>query len=135
VEGGDTGLRRTAVVLRDAALRAAACNRTQEPSVNHARELKRKENPAMLRSFAVLSGLAVAALLVPSAVDAGVQSPLAASRSGQASVVEPAQFWDLGRCRAWRRECAERWGWRSERWHRCLARHGCERHRYGDRWD
>ena len=38
----------------------------------------------MLRSLAVLSGLAVATLLVPSAVDAGVQSPLAASRSGQA---------------------------------------------------
>jgi hypothetical protein len=45
------------------------------------------------------------------------------------------QWWDIGRCRAWRRECAQRWGWRSDRWYRCLARHGCERHRYGDRWD
>ena len=89
----------------------------------------------MLRSFAVLSGLAVAALLVPSAVNAGVQSPLLTSRSGPTTAVEQVQFWDIGRCRAWRRECADRWGWRTGRWYRCLARHGCDRHRYGDRWD
>jgi hypothetical protein len=89
----------------------------------------------MLRSFAVLSGLVAAALLAPAPADASVQSPFAASRPGQVSVVEQAQFWDIGRCRSWRRECADRWGWRTGRWYRCLARHGCDRHRYGDRWD
>ncbi len=34
----------------------------------------------------------------------------------------PVQF---GRCRAWRLECAERWGWRTPRFFRCMARHGC----------
>jgi hypothetical protein len=50
------------------------------------------------------------------------------------SIVEKAQ-WDIRRCRAWRHECAERQGWGTERFRRCLARHGCEHHRYGDRWD
>lgn len=29
------------------------------------------------------------------------------------------------RCGYWRHECADRWGWRSFRFERCLARHGC----------
>ena len=89
----------------------------------------------MLRTIVALSGLAVAAMIAPSAVIAGAASPSTTLLAPQAPVVEQAQFWDIGRCRAWRRECADRWGWRSERWYRCLARHGCERHRYGDRWD
>jgi len=89
----------------------------------------------MLCRFTFLSGLAVAAVLMPSAVFAGAQSPLTGLTADSPSLVQHAQYWDLGRCRAWRRECADRWGWRTERWHRCLARRGCERHRYGDRWD
>jgi hypothetical protein len=30
-----------------------------------------------------------------------------------------------GYCRAWRHECAERWGWGGWGFRRCLARHGC----------
>ena len=30
-----------------------------------------------------------------------------------------------GYCRSWRHECAERWGWGTWRFNRCLARHGC----------
>lgn len=30
-----------------------------------------------------------------------------------------------GYCRAWRHECADRWGWGTWRFQRCLARHGC----------
>jgi hypothetical protein len=30
-----------------------------------------------------------------------------------------------GRCRAWRNECADRWGWGGPRFRRCLWRHGC----------
>ena len=88
----------------------------------------------MLRTLTVVSGLAAAALFSPTAVVAGALPP-AAPAGVEAAGVQPAQFWDIRRCRAWRRECADRWGWRTERWYRCLARHGCERHRYGDRWD
>ena len=28
-------------------------------------------------------------------------------------------------CRRWRHECADRWGWRTPGYFRCLARHGC----------
>lgn len=30
-----------------------------------------------------------------------------------------------GRCYAWRHECADRWGWGTRKFHRCLVRHGC----------
>lgn len=33
--------------------------------------------------------------------------------------------WGFGQCRAWRRECAARWGWGGPRYNRCLWRHGC----------
>lgn len=29
------------------------------------------------------------------------------------------------RCRNWRHECADRFGWRSWRFDRCMRRHGC----------
>jgi hypothetical protein len=38
-------------------------------------------------------------------------------------LVEKAQWG--GRCRAWRHECARRWGWGGYRFRRCLDRHGC----------
>jgi hypothetical protein len=30
-----------------------------------------------------------------------------------------------GRCKSWRHECADRWGWGGRRFERCLDRHGC----------
>src|SRR5262249_38824624 len=89
----------------------------------------------MSRIRTALFGLTAAALLAPAAAFAGAEGPLVTVPRAQSSLVEQVQWWDLGRCRSWRRECADRWGWRTERWYRCLARHGCERHRYGDRWD
>ena len=89
----------------------------------------------MSRIRTVLFGLTAAAVLAPAAAFAGAEAPLVTVPRAQSSLVEQVQWWDLGRCRTWRRECADRWGWRTERWYRCLARHGCERHRYGDRWD
>lgn len=29
------------------------------------------------------------------------------------------------RCRAWHNECADRWGWGTWRFRRCVIRHGC----------
>jgi hypothetical protein len=80
--------------------------------------------------LSVASILLAAAIAVPSAI----ASPTLPPSEQVTSAVEKAQ-WDMRRCRAWRHECAERQGWGTERFHRCLARHGCERHRYGDRWD
>ncbi len=83
----------------------------------------------MVRKLAIGLGL----LTLVASAQAAPQLP--AQSTGNTPLLQQAQYWDVGRCRAWRRECAERWGWRSDRWHRCLARHGCDRHRYGDRWD
>lgn len=30
-----------------------------------------------------------------------------------------------GYCRRWRHECADRWGWGTWQFRRCLRRHGC----------
>ncbi|KAB2919622.1 MAG: hypothetical protein F9K29_04710 [Hyphomicrobiaceae bacterium] len=30
-----------------------------------------------------------------------------------------------GHCRHWRNVCADRWGWHTRGYHRCLWRHGC----------
>jgi hypothetical protein len=46
----------------------------------------------------------------------------AISDGSSVSSVEQVQW---RRCRAWRRECASRWGWGGSRFRRCLARHGC----------
>jgi hypothetical protein len=89
----------------------------------------------MRSKLSLLSALVAASVLVPSSVLAAGQSPLAGVTADSPHLVQQAQFWDIGRCRAWRHECADRWGWRTARWHRCLARHGCGRFRYGDRWD
>jgi hypothetical protein len=86
-----------------------------------------------MTKLSVASIMLAAALLLPASV--ATAGPAPALDRPTASLIEKAQFWDVRRCRAWRRECADRWGWRTERFHRCLARHGCERHRYGDRWD
>jgi hypothetical protein len=87
----------------------------------------------MLARFALLSGLAVVGVFGAPMASAAPQAPSLSVEN--AGVVQQAQWWDIDRCRAWRRECADRWGWGSERFHRCLWRHGCERHRYYDRWD
>ena len=81
--------------------------------------------------LAIASILLATAATIPSAI-AGPNLPPSEQAS---SMVEQAQYWDIRRCRAWRSECADRQGWGSRGFHRCLERHGCERHRYGDRWD
>jgi hypothetical protein len=52
------------------------------------------------------------------------QSPVPAINGAEGTLLHKAQ-WGYGRCRAWRHECAARWGWRSPRYFRCVARHGC----------
>lgn len=40
----------------------------------------------------------------------------------KSTLLEPIAY---DRCRAWRHECAHRWGWNTWRYHRCLRFHGC----------
>lgn len=64
-------------------------------------------------------------------------SPLAAagpqSHAQNAAVLEQIDFRDryhrrkFSRCSYWRAECADRWGWGTWRFHRCLIRHACGR--------
>ena len=65
--------------------------------------------------------LVLAAAVSPaSAVTIGPHSKSPAATED--SLVQLAQF---PYCRAVRRECAERWGWRTQRFYFCLERRGC----------
>jgi hypothetical protein len=78
----------------------------------------------------MLGKIALAAGLMTLGVLAAPQTPSAAPIStptllgSDTSVVQPVR-WRGGRCRYWRHECAERWGWGTPRYYRCLWRHDC----------
>lgn len=77
----------------------------------------------MITKITLAAGLlALGLLAVPQMSNAASFSPVPGSSAGENSLVETVQW--RGRCRAWRNECARRWGggWR---YRRCLARHGC----------
>lgn len=92
--------------------------------------------------------VAIGTLAVGSAANAAPLAPLApitseyqSTASGAGPLVQPAQYYRpwrrgwgpgygygprrFGRCGAWRRECAYRWGWGGPGFRRCLWRHGC----------
>jgi hypothetical protein len=79
----------------------------------------------MFTKLSLAAGLVLAAAtLVPAGVSAAPQSPLPGVVAVDGALVQKVQ-WGYGRCRAWRHECAARWGWRSPQFFRCLGRHGC----------
>ena len=57
-----------------------------------------------------------------SAAPAMPQSTIADLATDPGALLQKVQF---RHCRYWHRECAERWGWRTRMYYRCLARHGC----------
>ena len=79
----------------------------------------------MFAKLSLAAGLMLAAAtLAPMGASAAApQSPLTGVIAADGTLVQKTQFY--GRCRAWRHECAARWGWRSPQFFRCLARHGC----------
>ena len=104
----------------------------------------------MPRKFMSLLGLCVAAaLLVPAGASAATLPAGTAKIAEGTSAIEKTNYrrhhhhwrrhhhhphrWHhyhrydggYGRCRAWRHECASRWGWGGHGFHRCLWRHGC----------
>ena len=87
----------------------------------------------MLPKLPLLSALFLAAgTLVPLSSSAATLSPARslAVAGIEGSLTEKAQWGD--RCRWVRRRCAERWGWGTWEFRRCVARRGCGRYR---RWD
>src|SRR5215468_5335869 len=93
-------------------------------------------------------GGALAAATFLAAAPASFAGPMAVAPPVEASLVQPAQSWrwrrdDDDRDRYWRRdrdwrydgywrrcrrmrhECAERWGWGTWEFRRCVRRHGC----------
>lgn len=78
----------------------------------------------MLAKLSLATGLMLAAAAFAPGASAAptAQSMLPGVLATDGSLVQKAQW---GRCRAWREECAARWGWRTPGYFRCLARHGC----------
>ncbi len=72
-----------------------------------------------LAALALGAGLLITTSTVQAAPISAPQTPLVAGKS----LLEPVQYG--GRCRAWRRTCAYRWGWGGPRFRRCMRNHGC----------
>jgi len=86
------------------------------------------EQTHMLTKFSLAACLVLAAAtLAPVGAGAAApQSQIPAVVAADRGLIQKAQWgWGYGRCHAWRRECAARWGWRTPGFFRCLARHGC----------
>jgi hypothetical protein len=73
----------------------------------------------------LLAATAVAGFAMAAAVSGAQAAPLGLSLKAPAaqSLAEKVDYRD--RCVHQRRECAERWGWRTWRWRRCVIAHGC----------
>jgi hypothetical protein len=76
------------------------------------------------KHWLVAGALVLAAAVAPHATSAASLTPQSTLRVTEAdgSLVQKTQ-WNY--CRRWRHECAERWGWRTRGFFRCMARHGC----------
>jgi hypothetical protein len=78
----------------------------------------------MSRTLLIAATAAIAtSLLAIAPASAAPLSPL--SLPGVTGGEGLAQTVAYGRCRAWRHECARRWGWGGPRFRRCLAIHAC----------
>lgn len=102
-----------------------------------------KEIDMRFQLAAAAGCFALAALTIPTVSSAATFSGAAQAQAGQQSTLaETVQYWGRGdrwdrprwrddrprwggRCRAWRHECADRWGWGGPGFRRCLWRHGC----------
>jgi hypothetical protein len=76
------------------------------------------------KQWLVAGALVLAAAVAPHATSAASLTPQSTLRVTEAegSLVQKTQF---RYCRRWRHECADRHGWRTRGYFRCLARHGC----------
>jgi hypothetical protein len=69
--------------------------------------------------------IAMSGAIAISTAQAAPVAPQSAPLSVTAhDLLQPVHY-PYWRCRAWRRECAVRWGWGTWRFQRCMARHAC----------
>jgi hypothetical protein len=75
----------------------------------------------MLQKLGLAGVFVIAGFLWLPQISSAAAVAVPATGASQASIIEHVQY---RHCRAWYRECRERWGggWR---FRRCLARHGC----------
>ena len=80
----------------------------------------------MIVRLSVAAGLVAGAIAlaphVASAVPLLPQPGAVPAAAAENKLTEEVQW---GRCRYWRRVCAERWGWRTPRFFVCMNRHAC----------
>jgi hypothetical protein len=76
------------------------------------------------KHWLVAGALVLGAAVAPHATSAASLSPQSTLRMSevQDTLVQKTS-WRY--CRRWRHECADRWGWRTRGYFRCLRRHGC----------
>jgi hypothetical protein len=79
----------------------------------------------MSLKFALAAGLVFATQALMSQITSATPLATQSKATGTVSEGSVVEFVQGGRCRAWRRECSLRWGFRTGRYHRCMARRGC----------
>jgi hypothetical protein len=72
----------------------------------------------------VAAMLTLGVLAAPQLSSAASFAPAAGIGGPDTSAAQQVRWRDS--CRYWRRECAERYGWGSRRYHRCLRFNNCE---------
>lgn len=76
----------------------------------------------MIGKTAFVAGLLMLGALAGPQISAAATVPSATLKVTDAGTVQQVRW---GRCLYWHRECAFRWGWGTNRYHRCLRRHSC----------
>ncbi len=77
----------------------------------------------MVRKYSLVAGLFVMATAFGPTLASAAPAMPQSRQTGVEELVQKVHY--RSRCRAWRHECAERWGWRTRGYFRCVARHGC----------
>jgi hypothetical protein len=82
----------------------------------------------MIGKIGVAAGLLTLGILAAPQLSsaASVLAPTAGISGADTSAVHQVHWRDRS-CRYWRHECADRYGWGSRRYYRCLRFNGCER--------
>lgn len=79
----------------------------------------------MIGKLTLSAGLLALSMMAGTQTAAAASAPQTMLGTLQAGepMVQKTQYWSY--CRRWRHECADRWGWRTPRYFRCMGRHGC----------
>src|SRR5215471_16447652 len=78
----------------------------------------------MVCKSAIVAGALFVIAVAASPASAITVGPHSKAPIATEDLAQPVQY---GYCSRWRRECADRWGWRTPRFYICLERRGCAR--------